>query len=161
MDKFLCTHTLHINRRRNFKILLHPLIPIPFLIFCKHKMLIKLPKTKHFYICRFCIPTTHSVCIGIFSLYYMAKRIVQKIPDFRQRVAFARFTPFQSAYHTYTHWQNFRSFRFSIEYIFNPFGYRRDFFPGEKLFHNFFCILFSPEPILDITVMAAKFLRLG
>lgn len=71
------------------------------------------------------------------------------------------FTPFQSAYHTYTHWQNFRLFHFTSEYIFNPFGYRRDFFPGEKHFHNFFCILFSPEPVPDIAVMAAEFLRLG
>lgn len=40
--------------------------------------------------------TMHSVCIGISSLYYMAKGFVQKIPDFRQRVAFYRFTPFCS-----------------------------------------------------------------
>ena len=71
------------------------------------------------------------------------------------------FTPFQNAYHTYTHWQNFRSFRFPSKYIFNPFGYCRDFFSGEKHFHNFFCILFSPEPVPDITVMTAEFLHLG
>lgn len=71
------------------------------------------------------------------------------------------FTPFQSAYHTYTHWQNFRLFRFASEYIFNPFGYRRDFFPDKKHFHNFICVLFSPEPVPDIAVMAAELLRLG
>ena len=71
------------------------------------------------------------------------------------------FTPFQSDYHTYTHWQNFRLFRFAREYIFNPFGYRRDFFTGKKHFHNFFCILFSPEPVPDVAVMAAEFLHLG
>lgn len=48
------------------------------------------------YFCTFDINTTHSTCIGISSLYYMAKRFVQKISDFRQRVAFARFTPFSS-----------------------------------------------------------------
>lgn len=44
------------------------------------------------------------------------------------------FTPFQSAHHTYTHWQTFCLFRFASEYIFNPFGYRRDFFPERSIF---------------------------
>lgn len=41
-------------------------------------------------------PRGYAGCIGIFSLYYMAKGFVQKISDFCQRVAFYRFTPFCS-----------------------------------------------------------------
>ena len=59
-------------------------------------MLEKVPKIKDFYIVFLCINTIVSTCIGIFSLYYMAKRFVQEVPDFCQRVAFYRFTPFCS-----------------------------------------------------------------
>lgn len=61
LNKFLCIPTPHINHRRNLKILLYPLIPIPHFIFYKHKMPVELPKIKDFYICFLCIPSTHSV----------------------------------------------------------------------------------------------------
>ena len=56
----------------------------------------KVRKIKDFYYFTLCSNVTHSTCIGIFSLYYMAKRFVQKIPGFCPRVAFSRFTLFCS-----------------------------------------------------------------
>lgn len=56
-----CIPTPDVYYYQNFKILLHPLIPISFLIFHEHKMSIKLLKIKHFYRSFFCINTTHSV----------------------------------------------------------------------------------------------------
>lgn len=54
--------------------------------------------------------------------------------------------------------QNYCSFCFAIEYVFEPLGNHRNFLPGKDQFHDFFGILLPPEPITDVAIMAAKLL---
>ena len=83
-------------------------------------------------------------------------------PTGRFSPLFSGFHPFsESATPLHTLRQNYCSFCFAIEYVFEPLGNHRDFLSGKNQFHDFFGILLPPEPITDIAVMAAKLLLFG